>query len=129
MADGLAETEDLRRHLINDVAHELRTPLSNVCGYLEAMNDGVTGTPSIIESLYEEAMLLQRLVEDLQELALAEAGQLKLASQPTAIGDIITKTANAHRTAASEKDIQIVIDLAPGLPAVRRPGAHQPGAA
>mgnify|MGYP003602257928 CR=1 FL=1 len=120
MADGLAETEDLRRHLINDVAHELRTPLSNVCGYLEAMNDGVTEpTPSIIESLYEEAMLLQRLVEDLQELALAEAGQLKLASQPTAIGDIITKTANAHRTAASEKDIQIVIDLAPGLPAVR----------
>ncbi len=120
MADGLAETEDLRRHLVNDVAHELRTPLSNICGYLEAMNDGVAEpTPAVIESLYEEAMLLRRLVDDLQELALAEAGQLKLSCQPTAIDDIIHKTVNAHRSAAAEKNVQITLDMPSGLPAVR----------
>ncbi len=120
MANGLAETEELRRHLVNDVAHELRTPLSNVCGYLEAMQDGVAEpTPAVIESLYEEAMLLRRLVEDLQELALAEAGQLKLSCQPTAIDDIIVKTVNAHRSAASDKNIQIMVDVPAGLPAVR----------
>lgn len=120
MANGLAETEELRRHLVNDVAHELRTPLSNLCGYLEAMNDGVAEpTPVVIESLYEEAMLLRRLVEDLQELALAEAGQLKLSCQPTAIDDILTKTVNAHRSAAAEKEIRIELEIPPELPAVR----------
>ena len=84
MAEGLTQLEQGRRRLITDVAHELRTPLSNLRGYLEAVQDGVAApTPELIASLHEEAVLLSRLVDDLQELALAEAGQLRLVRQPS----------------------------------------------
>jgi signal transduction histidine kinase len=92
MADSLARIEQLRRNMVSDVAHELRTPLSNIRGYLEAVQDGVVEpTPGVISSLHEEAMLLHRLINDLQELAVAEAGQLKLARQPVAIGDLVER--------------------------------------
>jgi signal transduction histidine kinase len=95
MADGLDRLEKLRRNLVTDVAHELRTPLSNVRGYLEAIQDGVIQpTPEVIVSLYEETMLLNRLVDDLQELALAEAGQLQFLRQPVRVQDIVEKTVN-----------------------------------
>lgn len=59
---------------------ESLSPLTNIRGYLEAIQDEVTEpTPTIIASLYEESLLLSRLVADLQELTLAEAGQLRLA--------------------------------------------------
>lgn len=75
MAGGLARAEDLRRNMVSDVAHELRTPLTNIRGNLEALRDGVLDpTPEVVDSLYEEAMLLGRLVDDLQELALVESG-------------------------------------------------------
>jgi methyl-accepting chemotaxis protein len=79
MADGLQRQEQLRRNMVTDVAHELRTPLSNVRGYLEALQDGVLApTPEVIHSLHDEALLLSRLVDDLQELSLAEAGQFRI---------------------------------------------------
>ena len=79
--------------MVTDIAHELRTPLTNIRGYLEAVRDGVVAArPDVIDSLYEESLLLSRLVEDLQELALAEAGQLRLRRRPTAIGEIAERT-------------------------------------
>jgi signal transduction histidine kinase len=116
MADSLARIEQLRRNMVSDVAHELRTPLSNICGYLEAIQDNVIQpTPEAIDSLYEEALLLHRLINDLQELAVAEAGQLKLARQPVAIGDLVDKAVqvvqgrvNGSRTIRTE--------IAPNLP-------------
>jgi signal transduction histidine kinase len=93
MAEGLSVSEQLRRQMVNDIAHELRTPLTNIRGYLEAVRDGVVlPRPEVIDSLYEESLLLNRLVEDLQELALAEAGQLRLRRQPVAIGEIAERT-------------------------------------
>jgi signal transduction histidine kinase len=92
MADSLARIEHLRRNMVSDVAHELRTPLSNICGYLEAIQDGVVHpTPEVIHSLFEEAMLLNRLVNDLQELAVAEGGQLKLARQQVSVHELVDK--------------------------------------
>ena len=62
MAEDLAQAEKLRRAMVSDVAHELRTPLSNIRGYLEAMQDGVVQpTPETIDSLHEESLLLTRL--------------------------------------------------------------------
>ncbi|MGH9943242.1 MAG: sensor histidine kinase [Pyrinomonadaceae bacterium] len=79
MADNLARAEQLRRNMIGDVAHELRTPLTNIRCQIEAVQDGIVSlTPAAIDSLHEEAMLLNRLIDDLQDLALAEAGQLSL---------------------------------------------------
>jgi signal transduction histidine kinase len=93
MADSVSSAEQLRRQMVSDIAHELRTPLTNIRGYLEAVRDGVvTAQPEVIESLYEESMLLNRLITDLQELALAEAGQLALERQPMALAEAIEKT-------------------------------------
>jgi signal transduction histidine kinase len=93
MAEGLSVFEQLRRQMVTDIAHELRTPLTNIRGYLEAVRDGVVlPRPEVIDSLYEESLVLNRLVEDLQELALAEAGQLRLRRQPVAIGEIAERT-------------------------------------
>jgi len=78
MAGDLERAEQLRRNMVADVAHELRTPLSNIRGYLEAVNDGVMQPDkAAIQSLNEEAARLTRLVDELQELSLAEAGELR----------------------------------------------------
>jgi len=119
MADGLARIEQLRRNMVTDVAHELRTPLSNIRGYLEALRDGLTRpSPALIDSLYEEAMLLSRLVDDLQELALAEAGQLKLVRQPVALAEIVKKVVNIVQPQATAKGLTVRADLPADLPPV-----------
>ncbi|GAI74881.1 unnamed protein product, partial [marine sediment metagenome] len=82
MASDLERAEQLRKNMVADIAHELRTPLSNIKGYLEAVRDGIIKTDmDTIRSLDEEATLLSRLIDDLQELSLAEAGELKLICQ------------------------------------------------
>lgn len=90
MADSLEKVERLRRTMVNDVAHELRTPLSNIQGYMEGLRDGVIQPRAeLFDSLYEESQLLTRLVNDLQILSLAEAGQLNLRRVSTAISPLI----------------------------------------
>jgi signal transduction histidine kinase len=119
MADSLARSEQLRRNMVSDVAHELRTPLTNIRGYLEALQDRVVQpTQEIIASLYEESLLLSRLVADLQELSLAEAGQLCLICRPLALEEIIVKAAHALQLQAESKQIAIHIDIPPGLPKI-----------
>ena len=119
MAEGLTRLEQLRQNMVTDVAHELRTPLSNVRGYLEALRDGVVEpTPEMIDSVYEEAMLLNRLVDDLQELAMAEAGQLNLVCQPVEIHAVIEKAVMSLKSHAAEKEIRLETDLPNDLPLV-----------
>jgi signal transduction histidine kinase len=119
MADGLDRLEQLRRNMVTDVAHELRTPLSNVRGYLEAVRDGVVSpTPEIIASLYEEAMLLNRLVDDLQELALAEAGQLRMVSQPVHLRDLVTRAVHLLEPQFKGKGLEVEVCLPPDLPLI-----------
>jgi signal transduction histidine kinase len=119
MADGLARLEELRRNMVTDVAHELRTPLSNIRGYLEALQDGVVEPkPEVIDSLHEEAMLLNRLVDDLRELTLAEAGQLKLERRPVAPADLVDRALEAARAQAEAKGIALQADLPEDLPLV-----------
>lgn len=117
MAGDLERAEKLQRDMVADVAHELRTPLSNIRGYLEAIRDQVIKPDAeTIRSLDEEAALLSRLVDDLQELALAEAGELKLNRQPEDINEIIKKAAAAIQVQAQGKGISVVTDLPEGLP-------------
>jgi len=119
MADGLTRLEELRRNMVTDVAHDLRTPLSNIRGYLEALQDGVVEPKrEVVDSLHEEAMLLTRLVDDLQELALAEAGQLRLERQPVVPADLVNKATDAARAQAAAKGIALRADLPEGLPLV-----------
>jgi signal transduction histidine kinase len=112
MADGLARLEELRRNMVTDVAHELRTPLSNIRGYLEALQDGVVEPERhIIDSLHAEAMLLNHLVDDLQELSLAEAGQLRLGRQSVALADMVDRAIGAVRLRAEAKGVTVRVDL------------------
>lgn len=79
MADGLQRTERLRRRMVTDVAHELRTPLTGLRCQIESIQDGVVkASPEVIASLHEDVLSLQRLVDDLQDVALVEAGQIRL---------------------------------------------------
>ena len=116
MATNLERTEKLRRNMVADVAHELRTPLSNVSGYLEAIRDGVvkpdTGT---IDSLREETALLSRLVNDLQELASSDAGELKLVRQPEDLRQLIDQAVTGIQTRVMEKNIAVSVNLSPEL--------------
>ena len=119
MAGSLAEQEQLRRNMIGDIAHELRTPLTNLRGYLEAARDGLLEPDAaLVDNLYEETMLLQRLVADLQELALAEAGQLTLVPQAVALPAIAEQALGILRPQADAKGVSLHAELPPDLPLV-----------
>ena len=119
MAEDLERTERLRRNMVADVAHELRTPLSNLKGYLEAISDGVVKPDeATIKSLNEEASSLSRLVEDLQELSLADAGKLRIILQPDDISRLIKESVTVFQTKAATKSLTISADLPAVLPLV-----------
>jgi len=119
MADGLAQLEQLRRNMVTDVAHELRTPLTNLRGYLEALRDGVVELDGqLIDSLCEEAVLLSNLVNDLQELAMAEAGQLRLMCQPVMLRDIVNRSLKSFEQRAEAQQVELKIAVPGELPLV-----------
>ncbi len=108
MADSLQQAETLRRNLMADVAHELRTPLTVLQGNLRAMLDGVYPLErGEIATLYDETRLLNRLVDDLRELALAEAGQLKLNRQPIDLAALIGSTVANFMPVAEERGLTL----------------------
>jgi signal transduction histidine kinase len=118
MADGFERNEKLRRNMVTDSAHELRTPVSNIRGYLEAIRDGVVEPDNTkIDLLYEETMHLSRLIEDLQDLTLSDAGELKLNCQIENINDLIDHTI-AMQVQAGSKGISITTNLPANLPMV-----------
>jgi two-component system OmpR family sensor kinase len=119
MAADLEKAEELRRNLVADLAHELRTPLSVIQGNLRAILDGVYPLEQAeIATLYDETRLLNRLVDDLRELALAEAGQLRLERQPVAPADVVNRAMESARIQAAAKGIALQTDLTEDLPLV-----------
>ncbi len=120
MADSLQQSEMLRRNLMADVAHELRTPLTVLQGNLRAILDGVYPLErEEIATLYDETRLLQRLADDLRELALAEAQQLKLNIQPIDLGTIIQSTVASFDAPAEAQNILIEVKVLDCWPKVR----------
>jgi signal transduction histidine kinase len=114
MADALARQETLRRDLVGDVAHELRTPLANLRCQLEAIEDGLARPDAAtIRSLREDTLLLARLVDDLQQLSLAEAGALRLDLEPLAPAELVERALAAVRSAA----VGAGVTLEPSAPA------------
>jgi len=119
MARSLARQEALRRNLMADIAHELRTPLSIIRGDLEALLDGLfEPTPGALASLQEETLLLSRLVDDLRALAQAEAGQLRLELQPTGLTDLLQGVIASFDLQAESQGQTLEMDLPPDLPPV-----------
>ena len=116
MAEGLEEAERQRRNLTADVAHELRTPLSNIQGYLEAIRDGlVDPTPETIDTIHGQALHLSRLVEDLRLLAQMEAGALELNRSDVQVDGLLQSCVEAVRPRAEAKGIDLSVNSEPPL--------------
>jgi histidine kinase len=119
MAQTLAETEERRRQLIGDVAHELRTPLANIKGVMEGLADGVlSADPATFYQVEREVTRLQRLVQDLEALSRAEAGQLMLEREPLEPTRFIEDAAARLRSQYREKEVALELQLASPLPTV-----------
>jgi signal transduction histidine kinase len=96
MADRLVEVEQVRRTMLTDIAHELRTPLTNVRCQLEAVQDGLLPiNAETIRSLHDEVLSLMEVIDDLQDVALAEAGRLRLNIEPCHIAEELRSLARA----------------------------------
>ncbi|MFD8599274.1 sensor histidine kinase [Kitasatospora sp. NPDC059646] len=114
MAERRGQLEELRKAMVGDVAHELRTPLSNIRGWLEAVEDGVaTADRALTSSLLEEAMQLQHLIDDLRDLAAADAGELVLHPEPVDLDDLLAQVANAHGAQAKTSGVALAVEPSP----------------
>ncbi|MBI4332990.1 MAG: HAMP domain-containing protein [Chloroflexi bacterium] len=112
MAETLARNEELRRNMIADIAHELRTPLAVLQAELEAMQDGVVeASPAKLAALHEEVTRLSRLVADLRTLSLAEAGQLEFHLAPVDAAEVTRRVAAAFETAAASKHVSLNVKV------------------
>lgn len=111
MADAVDDHDRQRKALVGDVAHELRTPLANLRCHLEAAQDGVVPLdPGLLQSLVEENTLLERLVADLQDLALADAGMLAMHPEERDATDLAEQAVAAHRARAEASGVDLRLD-------------------
>ncbi|MFI5840908.1 sensor histidine kinase [Catenuloplanes sp. NPDC051500] len=91
-------SEEQRRSMVNDIAHELRSPLTNIRSWLTAGQDGLAEVDQdLLELLLEETVLLQHMVDDLRDLAAADAGTLTLTPSRCYIADLLRQVVDAHR--------------------------------
>lgn len=119
MAASLEQVEAMRRELIANVAHELRTPLASIKGYMEGLIDGVLPIePSTFQQIYREADRLQRLVNDLQELSRVEAGAFQLNRQPLLMNDLVARIIDRLRPQFEEKQMTLQLNLSANLPPI-----------
>ncbi|MGW2253236.1 ATP-binding protein [Kitasatospora sp. NPDC001660] len=102
--------EEQRKALVSDIAHELRTPLTNIRSWLEAAQDGIAvPDAAFTASLLEEALLLQHIMDDLQDLAAADAGPLRLHPELLDLDQFLAQVAAAHRGRAHAAGIALTV--------------------
>jgi signal transduction histidine kinase len=111
MADALERARALRRQLTRDIAHELRSPLTTLRAQVEALQDGLLPPDAgSFASLHEEITLLARLIDDLQQLAEAESGALRLDPAAVAVRDALESAAAGFRARAAHEEIALAVD-------------------
>ncbi len=120
MADDIQRAERQRLNLMADVAHELRTPLSNIQGYVEAMKDGVISpSDETLESVHQQVLQLNHLVEDVKLLSLLDAGALRLNFEKAAVGDVLNRSVRGFMAKAHSKEIRLTVEIDEDVPSVR----------
>jgi signal transduction histidine kinase len=141
MAEALERNERARRNMVSDVAHELRTPLTNIRVQIEGAQDGVIAADTkFLASIEEETAILARLVDDLQQLSLADAGQLRLELAEVSVAEIVERALSGLPThkrivtrdvdpslvvcADGRRIVQVVRNLAVNAIAHARSGVH-----
>jgi two-component system sensor histidine kinase BaeS len=119
MAQRLETADEQRRRLLADLGHELRTPLTVVRGEIESMLDGVhRPDPEHLELLLDEVAVMERLLEDLRTLSLAEAGALGLELESTDLADLVSDVADGYRRSAAGAGVTIEADGEDRLPEI-----------
>ncbi len=119
MAEALDHTEALRAELMADVTHELKTPLASIKGYMEGLQDGVIpANDETFHLIYHEAARLQRLVQDLQELSRAEAGQMPIHPQAIDSRSLVETAVERIRPQFAEKAIALTTAIPPTIPPI-----------
>jgi signal transduction histidine kinase len=119
MSARLEEIEKQRQSTLADVSHELRTPLAVIQGNVEALLDGVyPADPEHLEPILEATRVMERLIEDLRTLSLAEAHRLVLHREPTDLGDVLHEVAAGHRTQADQAGVQLIVSVADAVPEI-----------
>ncbi len=119
MSAELQRINRLRRQMITDIAHDLRTPLTVISGYLEGLRDGsLQPTAARFDTLYQEAQLLNRLIDDLRTLSLADAGELKLVWCSVKPRDLLEQAASSFAPMAAAQSVTLQVDAEPDLPPV-----------
>lgn len=108
MSADLAQAQERRRQMTADIAHDLRTPVSIIQGHAEALRDGVLpANEDTFALIHDEALRLNRMVEDLRMLSRAEAGELTLMKRPAQIGPWLQNVVEAHRPRAMQRDVRL----------------------
>jgi two-component system sensor histidine kinase BaeS len=111
-AERRERAEAQRRTMVNDVAHELRTPLSNIRTWLEAAQDDLAPTDAqLLAMLHEEALLLQHIIDDLGDLADADAGTLRINPEPTCLRDVLMHVVDSHQGSAYAAGVRLELTV------------------
>ncbi len=119
MSADLARSNELRRQMTADIAHDLRTPLTVITGYIEALRDGVLKpTPARFETMHSEAQQLKRLVEDLRTLSLVDAGELPMQRQRVAPRALLDRLAAAYAPQVAARQITLAVSAVSETPDV-----------
>lgn len=119
MSSDLARSNEIRRQMTADIAHDLRTPLSILSGYLEALRDGVL-EPSAerFDAMFGEARHLQRLIDDLRTLSLADAGELTLSRTSVPPKWVLEQAVTSYGPHAAQQKVDISLEVEPDLPKI-----------
>jgi signal transduction histidine kinase len=119
MSADLAQATETRRQMTADIAHDLRTPLSVLQGYTEALDEGkLSGNPETYRAMHGQVRHLTRLIEDLRTLSLADAGQLPLQRVAVDPRALLEHSALAYAAQASQQGVNLRVAAGPELPAV-----------
>jgi signal transduction histidine kinase len=119
MSAELARANQARRQMTADIAHDLRTPLTVIKGYAEALRDeDLPPTTATFDTIYREAEHLSHLIEDLRTLSLVDAGELALNCRLASPRDLLERTTAAYLPQARGLGIALHVDAAPDLPPV-----------
>lgn len=117
MSAELRRVNHLRRQMTADIAHDLRTPLTVISGYLEGLRDGsLRPTPARFDTIFQEAQRLNRLIDDLRTLSLADAGELPLAYAAVEPRALLEQVADAFALLAAAQGVALRVEAAAGLP-------------
>jgi len=111
MSQQIARANQLRRQMTADIAHDLRTPLTVIAGYIESMRDGVLQpTPQRLDLIYQEIERLQKMVSDLRMLSQADAGELNLYPRPIQPLALLRRAASLFQHHADQAGVRLRVE-------------------